>query len=280
MKILGLDGRLQYINGNGCALMELPAPEAILGAEWTSFWPELHRSEIEQALARAAEGKPQRLEAPCPTAAGTPKIWDVVLAPLPGACRATSAVLVTFRDITSWRQAQQQLEQTAAALRSAGEVAKIGGWEIDCATGAVTWAAETWALLRGTPRPIELEEALNIYPPRDRQRLEEAFETARTRGEPFKLDAAVIRFDGSETVARIFGEPVFEQGLCVRLRGAAQDVADEVTAEERRQSAERRLALAAELAQVHVFEVDYEHGVLSKGGRKTPSLRSRSRSLT
>lgn len=57
LKILTPDGRLMAMN-KACLLgMEIDDAEAVNGSEWTSLWPQEHRSLVETYLHRAAAGQ-------------------------------------------------------------------------------------------------------------------------------------------------------------------------------------------------------------------------------
>jgi two-component sensor histidine kinase len=75
-------------------------------------------------------------------------------------------------------------------------------------------------------------------------------------------DAPMRRYDGSRGWIRIFGEPVYEGGECVGLRGVGMDVTDEKAAEETLARTERRMSLAVQLSDMEVYELDFESETL------------------
>jgi len=276
-KILTLDGRLLFMNDEGCRLMDLPSFDAVAGRPWDQFWPEEVRSVVAEAVRAAAAGERRRFQGECPTAAGERKTWDVVVSPLKNAAGEVEAVLAMSRDITDLVQARREadaldraISRKSAALRAAGLLAKLGGWEIDFRTGQVFWSDEVWTLLKGEPRDLRLGEAMTIYSEADREWIGALFEHARTTGERIRFEARVTCFDGSRTWARIIGEPELEDGVCTVLRGAAQDISDERRALDDLARTERRLKVALELANLHVYEVDYVNRTLiSEGAEDT-----------
>ncbi|WP_051888713.1 response regulator [Caballeronia sordidicola] len=82
IKILRLDGTLEFMNANGICLMEIDDFAPLKGKPWASLWPEESRHLLADAIDNARHGRPSRFEALCPTAKGTPKYWDVSVAPV------------------------------------------------------------------------------------------------------------------------------------------------------------------------------------------------------
>ena len=272
VKLISPDGVMLYMNPGGCELMEIESAEQVLGLAWADLWPEPARPRLQAALAQGRENRTDRFAATCPTAKGQEKHWDVLVTPLLDEGEV-KLLLVTSRDVSELAQArleaearQRALERQAAALRAAGRVAKLGGWELDLRTWEVHWSDEIWEVLGASPRPIAFDDAMQIYPPADRAWVAEHFERARVTGERINFRTRVRRFDGVEVPIRVFGEPVLEGGACVALRGAAQDLSEVRLAEQALEGAERRLRMAVEMSDILVFEVDYQHRrVFSEG---------------
>ncbi|WP_310539166.1 ATP-binding protein [Phenylobacterium sp.] len=277
VKLVGLDGRISYVNSGGCRLLELDRPEDVLGQVWVEMWPESSRAQVRAAVANGAAQRGDRFFASCPTARGHLKHWDVVVAPLVGEDGEMEALLVTSRDVSDLQTARAEAEErraaltkTAAALRAVGRVAKIGGWEISLESQLVDWSQEIWEILGGTPRPIQLDEAMGIYPEAERPRIRDLLAHAAATGERITFTSEVTKFDGTRAPIRVFGEPVFENGVCTAIRGAAQDITEAHAARRDLARAERRLRMAVEMAEILVYEVDFhERSVLSDGPEAT-----------
>lgn len=114
IKVVEGDGRLSFMNANGQCAMEIDDFSAIAGADWASLWPAESRRQVTAAVESARAGRASRFEAFCPTAKGTPKWWDVSVAPIqPGQGDAASLVSIS-RDITARVRAERALEQALA----------------------------------------------------------------------------------------------------------------------------------------------------------------------
>jgi PAS domain S-box-containing protein len=110
VKVLDVEGHLLQMNRNGQCMMEIADFERIRGAFWVNFWPEETRTIVQAELVEAREKGTGHFSAFCPTAKGTPKVWDVIISPI-----YRSGVLEGFlsvsRDITHLQQTIDALNQ-------------------------------------------------------------------------------------------------------------------------------------------------------------------------
>jgi diguanylate cyclase (GGDEF)-like protein/PAS domain S-box-containing protein len=113
IKIIDLNGALEMMNGPGACAMEIDNVEQILGHEWAGMWPEEARKTAAAAIEEARAGRAARFTDYCPTAKGTPKWWDVVVTPMKDEAGEVSRILSISRDITSSREAADQLRWTS-----------------------------------------------------------------------------------------------------------------------------------------------------------------------
>ncbi|WP_293210172.1 MULTISPECIES: ATP-binding protein [unclassified Microcoleus] len=129
IKVLDLDARLLYINTGGMCLLEIDDLTPYLNAEWLCFWQDEAREEVEAAIAAAKAGEVARFQGFCATAKGTPKWWDVVLAPIRDVAGQVVQILSTSRDITDRKQAEIErdriLQLKQAALAESERVNRI-----------------------------------------------------------------------------------------------------------------------------------------------------------
>jgi diguanylate cyclase (GGDEF)-like protein/PAS domain S-box-containing protein len=104
IKVLDLEGRLVLMNSPGVCAMEIGTFERVRGMEWAELWPEESRNAVRSAVDDAKAGLIARFSAFCPTAAGTPKWWDVVVTPMFNDNRSVTRLLSISRDITVQRE--------------------------------------------------------------------------------------------------------------------------------------------------------------------------------
>lgn len=277
VKILDLGGQIQFVNRNGVVLMEAPDAATLLGCEWLQLWGDAEKPAVAVALRKAALGETQRIMGPALTFAGSLRYFDNVIAPLADDGGTPVALLVTSRDVTELEAARRKAEERerraelqAAVLRSAGELAKLGGWESNFRTGRVQRSEQAVKTLGGGPSDLPLEAAALIYDPEDRPRIAQLMRHASKTGERIIFEARITRYDGARAWIRVFGEGLYEGGECVGLRGACMDISEEKSAEEALRRAEQRLILALQMAGMHVYELDFEQRRLTHHGSDEP----------
>lgn len=115
IKILSADGCLTYMNRNGQCAMEIDDFCAILGQEWARLWPEENRHLVMSGLADAKSGATVRFQAPCPTAKGTIKWWDVTLRKYDTDDELGGFISIS-RDITELMLAREAADAVAAEM--------------------------------------------------------------------------------------------------------------------------------------------------------------------
>ncbi len=108
------------MNANGMRVMEIDDFALVRGLRWSALWPEPQRPLIDEAMAAAAAGETLRVEAPCPTAKGTDKWWDVAVAPIRDESGQVVRMVAVSRDITSAKHYEQQI----ASLAGLGDLAQ------------------------------------------------------------------------------------------------------------------------------------------------------------
>ncbi len=206
--------------------------EQILGHGPADFSPARQPDGSTSATAAAArmqaalDGTSQRFEWQHARADGTPFDAEVSLnvLPLPGGQYLQGIV----RDVTDRKRAEEVLRESEAILNETGIIARIGGWKHDMVTGKATWTRALYDIIEIEPgHPVPgVNEHLDYYPPEDRRRLEEAYDRAIERGEPFDLELPARTATGRPLWCRMLGRPVMRDGKCVEMRGTFQDITE------------------------------------------------------
>ena len=126
IKVLDLEGRLEYMSPPGQKALEIADVNEVLGRRWVDFWNEEDRTRAEAALAEAKAGGVGNFRGDCVTRSGHMKSWDVKITPALDSNGTIERLIVVSRDITELKQAELvtlQAEKLAATGRFAATMA-------------------------------------------------------------------------------------------------------------------------------------------------------------
>jgi PAS domain S-box-containing protein len=118
LAILTPDARVSQMTPEGLRLMEVKDFSSIAGADWFAFWSGADQAAARLAVAAALGGSAGRFHGHCPTQAGTPKWWDVIVMPIQSGDGRTERLLSVARDITEVKRGENQLLETNRFLDS------------------------------------------------------------------------------------------------------------------------------------------------------------------
>ena len=131
----------------------------------------------------------------------------------------------TNMDVSERKRQNEALRKSEQLLNRTGEVAGVGGWEVDLVNNTVTWSTQTRRIHGVTAdyTPV-LADAINFFAPEARAVLKAAAEHAVATGEAWDLELPLITAAGQQIWVHAVGQAEFEDGRPVRLVGALQDI--------------------------------------------------------
>lgn len=166
---------------------------------------------------------------------------------------------VMLKDITERQQAQAKLEASQALLAKAENIARIGSWEYDSATGTRTWSAELYNILgfdRHQPLPT-CDKILAHIHPEDCLLVRETLRRGHIEGIPWQIDYRLLLPDGTLKFVQSKGEPIIdERGKVLKVLETILDESDRVRAEKSRQRSEEQLQSIADALPVLIAYID------------------------
>lgn len=160
--------------------------------------------------------------------------------------------IVTFRDITEKKKAEEELlaykneleekvnkrtlelsnavkelKRNEEMLDETGRLAKVGGWEIDLANMNVVWTDEVYRIheLEKGKMP-SVEEAINFYAPDAKPVIQEAVNKGIATGEGWDLDLPFVTANGNNLWVRAIGKTENKNGKVARVFGVFQDITE------------------------------------------------------
>ena len=130
--------------------------------------------------------------------------------------------------IESEKSREQLLRDSEARLERAQEIAQIGSWESDLATGEAVWSKQLYRM-RGLPldfRPT-LSNLTTHFHPADIQPIVNWFTDLVAGRQRDPIEVRIRRPDGEERVNLIEGRPIVDpDGVIRRVAGIAQDITE------------------------------------------------------
>lgn len=138
-------------------------------------------------------------------------------------------------------------------------LARVGGWEMDLATGKLTWTTVT-RLIFGVDDDYELtsQSVEKFYKNRKhRNKIQQLFEEAITEGKSWDERIKVVTEEGKEIWIRIIGKPVFKGGKCVQVFGSVYDIDEEVKNVEELKRRERMLSAISKATDALLSNNDF-----------------------
>lgn len=161
LKVLDLEGRLEYMSPSGQALLEICNLSSYLGRPWVELWRVEDRPKVEGGLNAARSGGVGSFQAELAIGSGRRKQWDVRIAPMRGRDGTIERLIAVARDITELRQAQQiaiQAEKLAAAGRMAATIAHEINNPLEAVTNFIYLARTAPEIPEETRRHLEIAD--------------------------------------------------------------------------------------------------------------------------
>jgi PAS domain S-box-containing protein len=100
VRILSLDGLIEYVNPAALAAVDAEGLERLRGVYWPANWPEHERPVLEQAMNEARAGRSAQFRGTAISFMGARRTWDTTVSPVRDAQGEVGKLLVISRDVS------------------------------------------------------------------------------------------------------------------------------------------------------------------------------------
>lgn len=172
-------------------------------------------------------------------------------------------VVGTLEDLTARRQAAADRRRQEYLDEQVSRLSGIGGWLFDLETKETTWSPQVRKIYEAdeTYNP-PLEDHEKIVAPEWREAVKAARRRAVVEGLPVEVEFRALTLKGRSIWMRIVYHAERVAGRTTRLLGTAQDISAARAAQEELDALHLRLKTAVEAAELRVWEIDVDAGVL------------------
>lgn len=222
------DGTYLVCNQQASQLLGKTPAEVVGKTDADLVEPEVAVRIREDDLKAIESGQPVALEEWMPDSpSGGTRLLETIKLPVWGTEGNLIGVLGVARDITQRRLNERALAVQASMLKEMSATAHVGGWELDPASGEISWTDEVALIHEIDPAiALNLSLALNFYPGESRRLLEHAVDAAIQDGTPFDLELEMVTARGNHRWVHAICTPLIENGKVVRVRGVVQDISE------------------------------------------------------
>ncbi|AQZ52363.1 PAS domain-containing protein [Martelella mediterranea] len=164
-------------------------------------------------------------------------------------------------DITVQKRREEELRLSKELLDRTGQVAGVGGWELDLVEGRLRWSKETCRIHDVEPDyEPQLDTAINFYAPDSQALIMAAVEKCIATGEGWDLELQLITARGKLLWVRAVGSAEYANGRVVRMVGTFQDISEAVAQRKALEEVNRLFSVATETGRIGIWDADLVTG--------------------
>ena len=247
--VLNTKGEIIYFNSACQELSGFSGAEALGRTPWDFLLPKDICESVKNIFLKLSGGDfPGTYENSWVTKNGEEKIIAWSNTATQNADLSVEYIIATGIDVTDRAHLQSQLElrieertdeltrtnrilrDSEARLARAQDIAHMGNWEWDIATGGLIWSDEIYRIFGRFPQEFEptYEAFLNSIHPEDRQTVSDAVNDTVENDVPYSIVHRVVCPGGEEKIVQEIGQVLRDaNGTALRMDGTVQDITQE-----------------------------------------------------
>lgn len=173
--------------------------------------------------------------------------------------KGRNAYLCNFRDVTDRKEYENELQRHQELLEQTGQLARVGGWEVNLGNNTVYWS-KTTKMIHDVPMDYEptVEEAIDFFPGESKTRINEALDEAINNNKPYDLILEFYTAKGRHLWVHTLGKPEMFKGRCIRLWGVIQDITARKEAEIQLEKAKEKAEESDRLKTAFIANISHE----------------------
>jgi PAS domain S-box-containing protein len=275
----GVTGRFLRVNQRACDIARLTREQMLSSTFMEITHPDDLQSNLENMeMLRAGKIPTFTMEKRYLHPGGEVTWITLTVSPMWKPGEPPTRLIAVVEDITERKTAELALARTSDLLERTGEMAKVGGWDLDLTTMKLFWSQETCRLFEvDFLEAPSLDEAIHFYAPEAQPVVRAALEHAIEYGTSYELELPVISAKGRSFWALSQGSAILKDGKVTALIGTFQDITRRKQAEKELMESEMRLRAIFEQASVGVGILDGQTGRFLEVNQRYCAITGRTR---
>ena len=137
----------------------------------------------------------------------------------------TDRTVIVSTDITDFKRSELAQKQANRFQSKVGEIARIGGWDLDVVTNELSWS-DMVKEIHEVPYDYQpdITTAVEFYRDDAREQIQLLIQQTITDESSWDIELPLVTGTGRQIYVRTMGQPVIENGRCVAVSGVFQDV--------------------------------------------------------
>ncbi|QBO57261.1 response regulator [Chryseobacterium salivictor] len=223
MSLHDLEGNILGVNQKGRELLDY-SEEEIKGLNLKDLVPQANWPSLNDYLTRIASNKKDIGNMLLQKKGGEEVIWmyhNILETDEEG----NPYVMSTALNVTEKMALEKDLIYTKKILEQTGDVAQVGGWELNLRKNTIYWSQSVKEIHKVQPDfTPTFENATEFYHGENNEKLNFSLQQAIQKGIPYDQELQLLRADGVLIWVRVKGVPEFDNGVCTKVFGIIQDI--------------------------------------------------------